>query len=147
MVAAAFCLVLLLFSSLVHSTAAQCPQRTRVSPTELLVEIGGMALLQCIVDSSSSETVEGARFFRDGVAIIINGSKYTRSLAHGVNVGNIVLADEGEYTCLPEDSSCASDTVMGSLLGEHGALAHWYTSDRSTSCNIALFHHFLSFLV
>ena len=146
MVAAAFCLVLLLFSSLVHSAAAQCPQRTRVSPTELLVDIGEMALLRCIVDSPS-ETVEGARFFRDGVAITIDGSKYTRSLAHGLNVDNIVLEDEGEYTCLPEDSSCASDTVMGSLLGEHGALAHWYTSDRSTSCNIALFHHSLSFLV
>ena len=30
------------------------------------------------------------------------------------------LQDEGEYTCLLEDTSCVSDTLTGYLLGEIG---------------------------
>ena len=52
--------------------------------------------------------------------ITIDGSKYARPLTHVLNVNNVSLADEGEYTCLLEDTSCVSDTLTGYLLGEIG---------------------------
>lgn len=124
MVAVVSRLVLLLLCSLVHSAVGQCPLRTRVTPRQLRLEIGESVLFQCL-DDSSDAAVGAARFFKDGAAITIDGSKYTRPLGHGLNVANVDLTDEGEYTCLPEDNSCSSDTVEGYLLGESGTQAHF----------------------
>ena len=87
---------------------------------QFLAEVRGRAIFLCL-DNASDDAVEGgARFFKDGVAITIDGSKYTRPLTHGLNVNNVGLADEGEYTCRLEDTSCVSDTLKGYLLGEVG---------------------------
>ena len=118
MVAVVSRLVLLLLCSLVPSAVGQCPLRTRVTPGQLQLEIGESALFQCL-DSSSNVVMGEARFLKDGAAITIDGSKYTRPLSHGLQVANVDLTDEGEYTCLPENNSCSSDTVKGYLLGEN----------------------------
>lgn len=120
MVAAVSCLLLLLLSSLLRGVAGQCPQRTRIQPGQYLAEVGEVARFQCL-DDVSGEAVAGApRFFKDGVAIAIDGSKYRRSLMHVLDVANVGLADEGNYTCRLEDTSCVSVTLEGYLLGETG---------------------------
>ena len=120
MVAAVSCLLLLLLGSVLRGVAGQCPQRTRIQPGQFLAEVGETARFQCLDDASGGAVVGGARFFKDGVAITIDGSKYTRPLTHVLNVNNVGLADEGGYTCLLEDTSCVSDTLTGYLLGEIG---------------------------
>ena len=108
-----------LLASLLSGATGQCPTGTRLTPRAVSAEIGGRVTFRCY-DAATEANLNDARFFKDGALITIDGSKYANSLSYVLDIDNIELADEGDYTCLPPQSPCGdgASTAIGSLLGE-----------------------------